>query len=95
MENKFYQLTEDQKKRLNQISAKSAANNEGYRQAAQTFSELQTQVLIEKDAFYKEIAKLMQINYTEMSRAGFGIKIEEGVAKLVDLNPKKEGAANV
>lgn len=94
MENKFYQLTEEQKNKLDQMSARISANNEGYRIAAQAFSELQSAILIEKDVFYKEIASLMGIDWSEMKSSGHAIKIEKGIAKLVDLNPKKEEAQN-
>lgn len=94
MENKFYQLTEEQIRTLNDLSARTEANNQGYRLAAQTFSELQTTVLVDKDAFYKQIALLMDVDYRAVIKAGFAIRIENGVAKIVDLNPKKDEVKN-
>ena len=92
MENKFYQLTEEQKARIETLTARAESNNQGYRLAAETFSELQTKILIEKDIFFKEVAALMGINYSEMKQNGQAIKIEKGIAKLIDVNPpKKEG----
>lgn len=95
MGNKFYELTEDQKKKLNEISARVSANNEGYRLAAQAFSEFQTQALIERDLFYKEICKIMLWDWTDIHKRGLAIKIEAGVARIIEVNTKKEEVKNV
>lgn len=84
-----YKLNEQENKTLNELLAKQKGVNVAFSKSCQEFARLQTEILIEKDAFWVGIADKMGIDYQKAHAEGKRMKSENGVVTIIDAQPPK------
>lgn len=91
MFDKTLALSNEQKLKLSQISARQKAANEGFRECARAFAEMQSEALIMKETLFKEFCEMMGVDYNKLHADGLSVRVgPDNIARIVDLRPKKE-----
>lgn len=79
-----YVLNEEEKKTLETLLQEQKGANIAFSTACQEFAQIQTQILIEKDAFWMGIAQKMGIDYKKVHASGKRMKSVDGVVTIID-----------